>query len=78
MSTRGARIYSDIQYQPEDVFLFGPETRGLPQALLDSLGDAQVIRLPMVAESRSLNLSNSAAVLVYEAWRQQKFRNGIC
>jgi len=76
VSTRGKRIYSDVQYQPQDTFLFGPETRGLPRELLDSLGQEHVIRIPMVAESRSLNLSNSAAVLVYEAWRQQEFYKG--
>ncbi|HED18689.1 MAG TPA: tRNA (uridine(34)/cytosine(34)/5-carboxymethylaminomethyluridine(34)-2'-O)-methyltransferase TrmL [Gammaproteobacteria bacterium] len=76
VSTRGKRVYSDVQYQPQDTFLFGPETRGLPQTLLENLGQERVIRLPMVAESRSLNLSNSAAVLVYEAWRQQGFSAG--
>ena len=76
ISTRGKRQYSDISYQPGDAFLFGPETRGLPQPVLDSLGTEYVVRLPMVPESRSLNLSNSVAVLVYEAWRQQQFQGG--
>ncbi len=76
ISTRGKRSYSDVQYRPQDTFLFGPETRGLPRTLLDNLGQESVIRVPMVAESRSLNLSNSAAVLVYEAWRQQGFAGG--
>jgi len=76
ISTRGQRQYSDISYQPGDAFLFGPETRGLPQPVLDSLGTEYVVRLPMVPESRSLNLSNSVAVLVYEAWRQQQFQGG--
>jgi len=76
ISTRGKRQYSDISYQPGDAFLFGPETRGLPQPVLDSLGTDSVVRLPMVPESRSLNLSNSVAVLVYEAWRQQQFQGG--
>ncbi|HHJ15365.1 MAG TPA: tRNA (uridine(34)/cytosine(34)/5-carboxymethylaminomethyluridine(34)-2'-O)-methyltransferase TrmL, partial [Gammaproteobacteria bacterium] len=53
------------------------ETRGLPQSVLDSLGGQQVLRLPMVPESRSLNLANSAAVLVYEAWHQQDFRGAV-
>jgi tRNA (cytidine/uridine-2'-O-)-methyltransferase len=56
--------------------VFGPETRGLPDELLESVGARQIIRLPMVAKSRSLNLSNAVAVLVYEAWRQQGFRGG--
>lgn len=77
VSTRGTRCYSDVQYQPQDAFLFGPETRGLPQSVLDSLGGQQVLRLPMVPESRSLNLANSAAVLVYEAWHQQDFRGAV-
>ena len=76
VSTRGKRLYSDVQYQPQDAFLFGPETRGLPQSLLENLGQESVIRIPMVAQSRSLNLSNAAAVLVYEAWRQQGFSRG--
>jgi tRNA (cytidine/uridine-2'-O-)-methyltransferase len=53
--------------------LFGPETRGLPDQLLSTLADAQKLRLPMVAGSRSLNLSNSVAVATYEAWRQLEF-----
>ena len=77
ISTRGTRSYSDVSYQPGDAFLLGPETRGLPAALLDSLGPDAVLRLPMASNSRSLNLSNAAAVLVYEAWRQQGFRPWI-
>lgn len=73
VSTRGRRRYDSIAYQVGDALLFGPETRGLPQAMLASLGEDHVIRLPMVAGSRSLNLSNSVAVVVYEAWRQQGF-----
>ncbi|MCO6412938.1 MAG: tRNA (uridine(34)/cytosine(34)/5-carboxymethylaminomethyluridine(34)-2'-O)-methyltransferase TrmL [Thiogranum sp.] len=73
VSTRGRRRYDSVAYQVGDALLFGPETRGLPQAMLASLGEDHVIRLPMVAGSRSLNLSNSVAVVVYEAWRQQGF-----
>jgi len=76
LSTRGSRSYNEVSYQEEDAFLFGPETRGLPQSLLEALGREQVVRLPMVSQSRSLNLSNSVAVLVYEAWRQQGFSDG--
>ena len=75
-STRGRTSHSAVRYGAEDTLLFGPETRGLPEALLQQLGAAQVVRLPMVAQSRSLNLSNAVAVLVYEAWRQQHFRGG--
>ena len=76
VSTRGSCIYSDVVYRAKDAFLFGPETRGLPQALLATLARERVIRLPMVSASRSLNLANAVAVLVYEAWRQQGFANG--
>jgi tRNA (cytidine/uridine-2'-O-)-methyltransferase len=73
VSTRGSRPYSEAGYRPGDVFLFGPETRGLPPAVLQSFPEAQVIRLPMRAASRSLNLANAVAVVVYEAWRQCGF-----
>jgi tRNA (cytidine/uridine-2'-O-)-methyltransferase len=72
-STHGARHYSDVTYQADDVFLFGPETRGLPKDLLNNMAAETVIRIPMMATSRSLNLANAAAVVVYEAWRQQGF-----
>ena len=76
VSTKGVRAYSDVSYQPGDAFLFGPETRGLPAEVLEELGPDAVLRLPMTDNSRSLNLSNTAAVLVYEAWRQQGFKPG--
>ena len=75
-STKGRRRYSDVQYQPEDALLFGPETRGLPADVLTRLGPDHVLRLPMLDTSRSLNLSNAVAVFVYEAWRQMGFRDG--
>lgn len=73
VSTRAITPYDAIVYQPGDAFVFGPETRGLPQAMLDELPRDRVLRLPMRPGQRSLNLSNSVAVLVYEAWRQQAF-----
>jgi len=73
VSTKGTRLYSDIRYRPGDAFLLGPETRGLPDEILQATGRNSVLRLPMVARSRSLNLANSAAIIVYEAWRQQGF-----
>ena len=76
LSTRGTTRYDTPDYQAGDAFLLGPETRGLPQALLDALPDEQCLRLPMQAGSRSLNLANTAAVIVYEAWRQQSFEGG--
>lgn len=75
-STRGTAHYHEVRYRSDDVLLFGPETRGLPQSLLDELPPEQVLRLPMRAHSRSLNLSNTVAVVVYEAWRQLGFEGG--
>jgi len=72
-STRGKTCYAEPHYQAQDAFLFGPETRGLPQTLLDELPPEQVIRIPMQKDSRSLNLSNSVAVIIYEAWKQLNF-----
>jgi tRNA (cytidine/uridine-2'-O-)-methyltransferase len=74
VSTRGTVVYSDAGFCPGDAFLFGPETRGLPEDVLEGLGEAAVLCLPMAGNSRSLNLSNTVAVLVYEAWRQQDFK----
>ncbi len=76
LSTRGTRRYTDVRFQVDDAFLFGPETRGLPQAMLDVLPQDQVLRLPMRPDNRSLNLSNAVAVLVFEAWRQAGFAGG--
>ncbi len=72
-STRGKSCYTDPQYEDGDAFVFGPETRGLPSAMLDSLAPENILRLPMKQNSRSLNLSNTVAIAVYEAWRQQGF-----
>ena len=76
LSTRGTTRHDEPGYREGDVFLFGPETRGLPQVVLDALRVGQQLRLPMRAGRRSLNLSNSAAVVVYEAWRQLGFGGG--
>ena len=73
ITTRGKTHHTKVSYTPDDLILFGPETRGLPQSLIDSLPKEQRIRIPMQPDSRSLNLSNSVSVVVYEAWRQQKF-----
>ena len=73
ITTRGRRSYTDVSYRRNDLVLFGPETRGLPQPLLDQLPKDQTIRIPMLATSRSLNLANAVSVVVYEAWRQQGF-----
>ncbi|KXS36871.1 MAG: rRNA methyltransferase [Halomonadaceae bacterium T82-2] len=73
VSTRGRTGYHEPAYREGDALVFGPETRGLPQALLDALPPSQRLRIPMLPDSRSLNLSNAAAVLVFEAWRQLGF-----
>ena len=75
-STHARRLYADITYEPDDALLFGPETRGLPQSLLDSLPEEHRLRLPLQPGNRSLNLSNAVAVAVFEAWRQQGFTGG--
>lgn len=76
VSTRNTQCYDRVAYAEGDAFLFGPETRGLPTALLESFAESRRIRLPMLPESRSLNLSNAVAVVVYEAWRHIGFKNG--
>ncbi|MEL7185994.1 MAG: tRNA (cytidine(34)-2'-O)-methyltransferase, partial [Pseudomonadota bacterium] len=73
LSTRNSMRYDEVEYQRGDALLFGPETRGLPQSVLDSLPDGHRLRLPMQKGNRSLNLSNAAAIVVYEAWRQLGF-----
>lgn len=76
LSTRGTERPDSPCYEEGDAFLFGPETRGLPQRVLESVPPEQRLRLPMKDNSRSLNLSNSAAVIIYEAWRQLDFAGG--
>jgi len=76
LSTRNSRVYSEIAFREEDVFIFGPETRGLPADLLATLPDEQRLRIPMRPNNRSLNLSNAVAVVVLEAWRQLGFAGG--
>lgn len=75
-STKGRRLYHQVDYEPGDTLLFGPETRGLPASVLTSLSSEQVLRLPMQPNSRSLNLSNTVSIVLYEAWRQQGFISG--
>ena len=72
-TTKAQHSYAAVKYRATDALLFGPETRGLPQTLLDNWPSDQKVRLPMQASSRSLNLSNTVAIAVYEAWRQQDF-----
>ena len=73
-TTKGSRPFHDASFEPGDAFLFGPESRGLPAEVLDALPAEQRLRLPMREGCRSLNLSNTVAVAVYEAWRQNDFK----
>jgi tRNA (cytidine/uridine-2'-O-)-methyltransferase len=73
VETGGRRRYSELEYRAGDAFLFGPETRGLPEAVLDRVGLESSVFIPMRARSRSINLSNAVALVVYEAWRQLGF-----
>ncbi len=74
ISTRGKTLYSEVKYPANVALLFGPETRGLPASLLDELAESDILRLPMLPDSRSLNLSNAAAIFVYEVWKQYNFQ----
>ncbi len=76
-TTKGNNGHHHNAFKSDDSLLFGPETRGLPSLILDSLQPQQKLRLPMVAGSRSLNLSNSVAIAVYEAWRQLDFTGSL-
>lgn len=77
LTTKGSTRHSDIQFKTGDVFVFGPETRGLPENIREEFLPEYRLRLPMLPNSRSLNLSNTAAVLLYEAWRQVGYDGGL-
>jgi tRNA (cytidine/uridine-2'-O-)-methyltransferase len=77
MTTKGATRHDKTVYQPGDVFVFGPESRGLPSDIRESFGYERRIRLPMYPNSRSLNLSNAVAITIFEAWRQIDFSGGV-
>src|SRR4029078_136528 len=77
LSTRGTTLYTKAAFGENHAVLLRPETRGLPQAVLDGLPTEQQLRLPMRPHNRSLNLSNAIAVVVYEAWRQMGFTGGL-
>ena len=76
-TTRARRGYAEVRYEPGDAFLFGPETRGLPSELIQSLPESQRLLIPMRPGCRSLNLSNAVALVVYEAWRQTGFAGAV-
>ena len=73
-STKAQQKHSDVHYQDEDMLLFGPETRGLPSVMLNQY---EAIRIPMLATSRSLNLSNAVAIILFEAWRQLDYQSHV-
>ncbi len=73
LSTKGKRDYHQVRYRSGDYLIFGPETRGLPPEVRDQLGAQGLLRIPMLSQSRSLNLSNAAALVTFEAWRQLGF-----
>ncbi|MRN38034.1 tRNA (uridine(34)/cytosine(34)/5-carboxymethylaminomethyluridine(34)-2'-O)-methyltransferase TrmL [Neisseria sp. N95_16] len=77
LTTKGKTRPDKAEFRPGDVFLFGPETRGLPAEILDTLPAEQKLRLPMLPDSRSMNLSNTVAVMLFEAWRQNDYQGGM-
>ena len=77
LTTKGSQAFHQVHYQAGDAFLFGPESRGLPAKVLDQFNANQRVRLPMRPDNRSLNLSNTVAVAVYEAWRQCGFAGAM-
>ena len=76
ITTKGSTRYDSVAFESNDGFVLGPETRGLPLEVLQTFAPERCLRLPMKADSRSLNLSNTAAILIYEAWRQHGFVGG--
>ena len=73
VSTKGRFSYANVRFRGGDAILFGPETRGLPASVLKKFSEENILRIPMRPGSRSMNLSNAVAVIVYEAWRQNNF-----
>ena len=72
-STKGRTNYDVPNFQPDDTFIFGPETRGLPTEVLNEFSSEQILRIPMHKSSRSINLANAVGIIMYEAWRQNSF-----
>jgi tRNA (cytidine/uridine-2'-O-)-methyltransferase len=72
-TTKAKQHHHDVSYQDEDILLFGPESRGLPDAVLDVVPAPFKIRIPMLEDSRSLNLSNATGIILYQAWQQLGF-----
>lgn len=76
ITTKGQSRYTDIQFKPDDALVFGSETQGLPTSVMDQFPEKDRLRIPMQPNNRSLNLSNSVALVIYEAWRQFDFDGG--
>ena len=76
ITTKGSINHTQVEFEAGDILMFGPETRGLPNEVLCMLAGDRQLRIPMLHNSRSLNLSNAVSVVVYEAWRQLGFRSG--
>ncbi|MCF7987557.1 MAG: tRNA (uridine(34)/cytosine(34)/5-carboxymethylaminomethyluridine(34)-2'-O)-methyltransferase TrmL [Methylovulum sp.] len=77
LTTKGRRIFSQVRFQAQDALLFGPETRGLPATVLANVGAKNCLYVPMCEESRSLNLSNTVSIVLYEAWRQLSYDGAL-
>ena len=77
VTTKATNFYGDVNFEPGDYLLMGSETAGLPDSVRDQIPNEHKIRIPMLKDSRSMNLSNATAVIVYEAWRQLGFNGGV-
>lgn len=77
LTTKGGPAHSEVRFESGDFLMFGPETRGIPMSILDDIPTERKIRIPMTANSRSMNLSNSVAVTIYEAWRQLGYQGAV-
>jgi len=76
ITTKGSINHTEAAFEAGDILMFGPETRGLPEEVLGLMAHTSILRIPMLSDSRSLNLSNAVSIVVYEAWRQLGFRGG--
>ena len=76
LSTKGSKLYSTINFKANDLIVFGSETRGLPNQIRKDIGQENTYRIPMKPDSRSLNLSNAVAIIIYQAWQQDHFSGG--
>ena len=77
ISTKGKSYYHSVSFKPDDFFMFGPETRGLPDTIRNQIEPNHLLRVPMAENSRSINLANTVSIILYEAWRQNNFLGSI-